>query len=205
MSSGLMTPFLNMVAWAKRRKCSQKPAAHADNGKPLQFSRLYQGGGLKGFIKRTDMRSDKKIKLVGYCLVTLQFLAIIMCCFPFSLADKKFVSGFLLTATGAVAGMTTIYFNRPGNFNIYPEIKSNARLIINGPYKYIRHPMYTSLLIMMSGLAIYNSHFLNFMGLAVLALVLATKSHIEEILLRNHFPAYSEYMQRTKKFIPFIF
>ncbi|ADJ28762.1 methyltransferase family protein [Nitrosococcus watsonii] len=144
-------------------------------------------------------------KLMGYSLVILQFLAIILCCLPLGLGDKNLTVSLSLVAIGAAGGVITLYFNQLGNFNIHPEIKPNASLIIHGPYKYIRHPMYTSLLIMMLGITIYNSHPLNFLGLAILILVLIAKSRIEENLLREHFPTYTDYMTTTKKFIPFIF
>lgn len=115
------------------------------------------------------------------------------------------MASLLLVTIGLVAGIITLYFNRLSNFNIHPEIKHNADLITHGPYKYIRHPMYTSLFIVMLGIAIYNFHYLNFIGLAILVPVLIAKSHIEETLLKNSFPEYLHYMARTKKFIPFVF
>ncbi|WP_240761834.1 methyltransferase family protein [Nitrosococcus wardiae] len=142
---------------------------------------------------------------MGYFLVTLQFVAIILCYFPFALADRNFTSSLFLVTIGLVAGIITLYFNRLNNFNIHPEIKHNANLITHGPYKYIRHPMYTSLCIVMLGITTYNFHYLNFIGLTMLVIVLIAKSHIEEILLKNYFPEYLDYIARTKKFIPFIF
>jgi protein-S-isoprenylcysteine O-methyltransferase Ste14 len=144
-------------------------------------------------------------KLLSYILVALQISAVILCCFPFGKTDKGFMWGLLLFAIGSVSGAITIYFNKLGNFSIYPEIKHNASLITNGPYKYIRHPMYTSLFIMMLGITIYNFHYLNFIGLALLTPVLIAKAHIEESLLNNQFSTYASYKAKTKKFIPFIF
>lgn len=144
-------------------------------------------------------------KLMGYSLVILQFLAIVLCCLPFGLGDKNLTGSLFLVVIGAASGTVTLYFNQLRNFNIHPGIKPNASLVTQGPYKYIRHPMYTSLFIMMLGITLYNSHLLNFLGLAALILVLIAKSRIEENLLRERFPAYTDYMATTKKFIPFIF
>lgn len=113
--------------------------------------------------------------------------------------------GVILFAMGIGAGLVTIYFNHPSNFSIYPEPKNNATLITRGPYKYIRHPMYTSLFITMLGITIYNFHYLNFIGLITLTMVLIIKANVEESSLKKHFPTYVGYMAKTKRFIPFIF
>jgi protein-S-isoprenylcysteine O-methyltransferase Ste14 len=143
-------------------------------------------------------------KMLGYILVALQISAIILCCFPFGKA-KGFTLGLLLFAIGVVSGAVTIYFNKPSNFSIYPELKRNASLVTHGPYKYIRHPMYASLFMMMLGITIYNFHYLNFIGLIILATTLIAKANVEESLLKNHFSTYTDYMAKTKRFIPFIF
>lgn len=146
-----------------------------------------------------------KHKLLENALVIIQLLAIILCCFPVGLISRGFAIGLLLSAIGFASGIMTLYFNRLGNFSIYPELKPNALLITNGPYKYIRHPMYASLFIMMLGITIYNFYYLNFIGLIILMPTLVAKAHIEEDLLKKHFPTYIDYMKNTKRFIPFIY
>jgi len=143
-------------------------------------------------------------KQLGHLLVALQILAIVICVFPFAKPDKN-LTGLLLLALGIAGGAMTIYFNKPGNFSIHPKPKPNTSLITEGPYQYIRHPMYTSLFIMMLGITIYNSHYLNLIGLVILILALMSKAYIEESLLKKHFPTYADYMARTKRFIPFTF
>lgn len=143
-------------------------------------------------------------KQLSHLLVALQILAIVICVFPFAKPEKN-LAGLILLALGLISGAVTIYFNKLDNFSIYPELKPNTSLITEGPYRYIRHPMYTSLFVMMLGVAIYNSHYLNFIGLAILTLTLMSKAYIEESLLKKHFPTYADYMAKTKKFIPFIF
>ncbi len=52
-----------------------------------------------------------------------------------------------LLATAIVLGVWTLGHNRLGNFNIRPELRSGARLVTGGPYRWIRHPMYMSVLL----------------------------------------------------------
>ena len=94
--------------------------------------------------------------------------------------------------------------NRLGNFNIVPDIKEDAELITTGPYRYIRHPMYSSLFFGMLGVVCYLSHWLNWVFLGVLILVLYLKASREERLWSDHHEGYRHYRMTSKYFIPFI-
>ncbi|CAH9018658.1 methyltransferase family protein [Candidatus Nitrosacidococcus sp. I8] len=137
-------------------------------------------------------------------LVILQLLAISLCVLPFDNTPGIHL-GLYLFVIGIFLGCITLYFNRPGNFSVYPEIKDHAQLITTGIYGYIRHPMYISLFTAMLGIAVYNSGFFNFLGLVLLAIVLIGKAYKEEKLLLEKFPEYKKYMMSTKQFIPYIF
>jgi protein-S-isoprenylcysteine O-methyltransferase Ste14 len=142
---------------------------------------------------------------IAHLLVLLQFTAIGAACFPVALAPGGSPYWLLVCALGLGGGIVTLYYNRLGNFNIYPQPKQDARLITTGPYRYIRHPMYLSLLVMMLGVALYNFHWLNFAGLSLLGVAVAGKALLEERLLQAQFPAYAEYLQRTRRIIPGLF
>jgi protein-S-isoprenylcysteine O-methyltransferase Ste14 len=62
--------------------------------------------------------------------------------------------------------------------------------------------MYVSLLLMMTGIALYNLHAVNFVGLCLVTVAVLGKVSIEERLLRARFPAYAEYAARTPRFVP---
>ncbi len=106
---------------------------------------------------------------------------------------------------GAALGITTLCYNKIGNFSIYPEVKTNAHLITTGPYHYVRHPMYTSLIIMMVGIAFYNQHWLNFLGIGIVLFAVISKANMEEKLLLIKFPEYSSYQKQADRFIPYIY
>ena len=50
-------------------------------------------------------------------------------------------------ALSALLGVWTLAWNRPGNFNIRPEPKAGGQLVTGGPYRLMRHPMYTAVLL----------------------------------------------------------
>ena len=56
-----------------------------------------------------------------------------------------------VAAAGALLGLWALSCNRPGNFNIRPTPRAGGQLVQQGPYRWIRHPMYTA--VMACGLA----------------------------------------------------
>ena len=85
------------------------------------------------------------------------------------------------------------------------KFENTANLVKTGVYKYIRHPMYSSLLFLSAGaylkdISVYS---VILTLLTVLFLILTAKTEEKENI--NYFgAAYSEYMKETKRFVPFI-
>lgn len=108
-----------------------------------------------------------------------------------------------LAAGGALLGLWTLAHNRPGNFNIRPAVREGARLIVSGPYRHLRHPMYASLLLVMGGMAANAwPRPAAAIALAALVVVLAAKMAMEERALARRFPDYPPYAARTARLIP---
>jgi len=97
---------------------------------------------------------------------------------------------------GMALGIITLAFNRIGNFSIYPTPKPGGVLVTGGPYRWIRHPMYTALMLMMVGIAGYNGHWLNAAGAALVAAVVVTKARVEEQLMAASFDGYERVASR---------
>ncbi len=79
------------------------------------------------------------------------------------------------------------------------------RLIQHGPYRYIRHPIYSSILLMGLGFELSVASYLFFIVLVLVVVVVFFYTVKEEKKIKNWFPQYKDYQNRTKKFIPFIF
>jgi protein-S-isoprenylcysteine O-methyltransferase Ste14 len=88
---------------------------------------------------------------------------------------------------------------------ILPEPSPNATLITNGPYHFIRHPMYTAILFGSTGLVIHHFTLVRLVLIIALAIVLLIKLGWEEKMLSQKFEGYYEYMKHTKRILPFIF
>lgn len=144
-----------------------------------------------------------KSKRISYLLVSLQFIFITILVIHH---DVHTPSNFalLIFLLGCGFGLYTVKHNQLGNFNITPEIKENASLITTGAYRYIRHPMYFSVLLMMLGIVVSKPTILSFVIYVLLIITLFLKAQKEEMLWMERSSEYKTYMQHTKKIIPFI-
>ena len=114
------------------------------------------------------------------------------------------IVGISVVLTGIAFYIWVFRHNGIGNFNGIAKVKSNGQLITSGPYRYVRHPMYSALLTTMVGCCIGYCDIHKFAALSALIIVLAMKISIEEKLLVKAFPEYSEYRLCTKYLIPLV-
>ena len=86
------------------------------------------------------------------------------------------------------------------------SIKQDHRLVRSGPYRLVRHPMYTAMLGMAAGTAIVSNQLHAPIGFAVMAYAYWRKISIEERWLREEFgQAYDEYRHSSWVLVPFLF
>jgi protein-S-isoprenylcysteine O-methyltransferase Ste14 len=86
------------------------------------------------------------------------------------------------------------------------ELKQGHELVERGPYRFVRHPIYTSHLLMGLGTAIASGLLVAFVGLLLFFIGFWIKLKQEENLLLNHFPEeYPAYKARVKALLPFVF
>lgn len=111
----------------------------------------------------------------------------------------------ILLALAFTLAAWTLTVNRPGNFRIVPEPKDDGQLITTGPYEWIRHPMYTSLLLFAAASALLINGWWAWFNWLALLIVLIFKLAVEEHLLEQHFPTYKDYKSHTKRLIPWVF
>jgi len=138
-------------------------------------------------------------------LVGLQFFIIFLMILPFGAPTQHIYFGSLILIFGIIIGLLGIKEHESGNFNICPDIKENCELVTSGIYAYIRHPMYLSVLLSMFGIAVIYFTYYEFALFIFLLITLLVKMFYEEHLWKCHNPAYIEYVQKTKRLLPFVF
>lgn len=85
---------------------------------------------------------------------------------------------------------------------IMPHPASDAELLQQGPYRWIRHPMYAGLLIAAAGCVVWDADLFRGVLWLGLALVLVAKSKIEEELLCEKFADYPLYRAKSWRLFP---
>jgi protein-S-isoprenylcysteine O-methyltransferase Ste14 len=142
--------------------------------------------------------------MIGWLLVIAQFVIFALLLWPTSTPVWS-ICGLLLAIAGMWVGIWTLTHNQPGNFNIHPQPKTGGRLVTSGPYHYVRHPMYTALLLATAAVVCFYD--IDKTKLAIwiaLGLVLWLKTSLEERALQKRYPMYADYARRTGRFIPWL-
>ena len=114
----------------------------------------------------------------------------------------------LLGAVLAVAGVLFCFWARAilgRNWSGTVTIKQDHELILRGPYAFVRHPIYTGLLVGMLGTAIIFGYVRCFIGVLICGFALWLKLQIEERFMLQQFgDQYTHYRQRVRALVPFV-
>jgi len=92
------------------------------------------------------------------------------------------------------------------NWSASVQLKHDHELIQSGPYRFVRHPIYSGFLLLFLGSAVMIGEWRGLLSIAIVFISFWRKLRLEEAWLGQHFgPAYQQYRQRTKALIPAIF
>jgi len=108
----------------------------------------------------------------------------------------------------AIFGAVLAIFSRAmlgRNWSATVQLKQDHELITSGPYRLVRHPIYTGLLILFLGNAIMVGDWRGLLAVAIVFVSFWRKFRVEESWLSQHFgEPYRLYQARTKALIPMV-
>ena len=92
-----------------------------------------------------------------------------------------------------------------GNWSEDIDFKKAHELVQSGPYRFVRHPIYTGFLLMFLGSALVVGKLGGFIGFVILFTGCLIRIIQEELLLTKHFKEkYISYKKRVKSLIPYV-
>lgn len=152
-------------------------------------------------IKQPMKKPFRKAQVIVY----IQFFLIVVVLAGCGSLPQFNGHGGLILALGLILGAWTLAINRPENFNITHKSKAGASLCFSGPYKYLKHPMYVSVLLALAGIFLMNLCWLSLLAWVALAFLLDRKARLEERSLIKRSGDYERYGMKTKRFIPYLY
>lgn len=149
------------------------------------------------------MTDKKKSRL----LVTIQFILLAVIFFlPVKAPDASTPSWILELGSFIVwpgLGIVLVSIFKLGqSLTASPIPKDGGDLKTDGLYKWIRHPIYTGLILTTLGIALEVGSVGKLFFVAGLIVLLNYKAKWEETLLLERYPDYREYMSKTGRFVP---
>lgn len=113
------------------------------------------------------------------------------------------IAGTIVFAFGiGLAVWARIYLG--SNWGMPMTLKEEPELVTEGPYRFVRHPIYTGILLALFGTALVTNLYVLF-GFAIATGYFVHSARVEERNLSNAFPStYERYRARTKMLIPFV-
>lgn len=136
-------------------------------------------------------------------LVTLQMASILYLVATTNFTVKPIP--IIIIVAGIALGLISIAVMSKSKLRVTPEPAQQATLIQTGPYKFIRHPMYTSVLLFCAGCLVMSFSIYGTCVWLFLLIVLLIKLNYEEEMLLEAFPEYKEYMQRSYRLLPYLY
>jgi protein-S-isoprenylcysteine O-methyltransferase Ste14 len=91
------------------------------------------------------------------------------------------------------------------NWSGIVTLKEGHELVKHGPYRFVRHPIYTGILTMFFATALALGHLAGFAATLLMFVSFWIKLRDEEKLMLQQFPEqYADYRRRVKRIIPFV-
>ena len=107
-----------------------------------------------------------------------------------------FAGALVLVSAGRALG---------SGFTPFPKPAEAGALVEEGPYAFVRHPVYSGGLLVAAGISLALSPW-SLVVTGALAVVWALKASVEERFLTARYPGYADYCSRTPyRLVPFVY
>ncbi|WP_252723821.1 methyltransferase family protein [Winogradskyella psychrotolerans] len=142
---------------------------------------------------------------MNYVFVGLQLLLFVAYVFPLKIIVINLLvwiryAALILAGLGLILGISAL-LQINTKLSPFPTPVVDSKLLTHGAYAIAKHPIYTSILTVTLGYAIYDESLFKFIIFIALWILFYFKSNYEEKLLSKKFTEYSAYKLNTNRFI----
>ncbi|MES1189638.1 MAG: isoprenylcysteine carboxylmethyltransferase family protein [Steroidobacter sp.] len=164
-------------------------------------------------VKPAARRESQRSRLSYTTLILFAAILLWPDHFPLDILNRRFLPpsqnefwvGILFTLAGlGFSVWARLELGR--NWSGTVTVKHDHELVTTGPYRVVRHPIYTGMLLAFIGVAIANAEWRGIVALVLAFIALLKKFKTEERFMREQFgDVYVDYSRRVSAIIPFVF
>lgn len=114
------------------------------------------------------------------------------------------LAGVALVIAGGLLSASAV-FRLGSNLSALPHPVEGARLVVSGPYRLVRHPIYAGIILAGLGWGLFNRSTLGVFYAVLLFVFFDIKSRREEFWMRQQLADYADYQAGVRKLIPFVY
>jgi protein-S-isoprenylcysteine O-methyltransferase Ste14 len=178
-------PEIIRAAWLRSQRAQRDPTARQEDRGSLVVMIIVTGGGV-----------------VVACILPLIWTGAAI-----ALPQPQFtLAGLVIILLGAALRWWAI-FTLGRYFTIEVAVRSTQAVVQSGPYRLVRHPSYTAILVMLLGVGIVLANWASIVVMLAGGLIgLLYRVRVEERALVGALgQPYVDYLRHSKRFIPFVF
>ena len=153
--------------------------------------------------------SKVRLALLGISGMGANLLSVVWSIHPAWLSWSSMLLPNWLRWIGAAVGLVAVWLGYPSyrtlGSSLSPTLKTTEshHLVAQGIYRWVRHPIYTSIFTLLAAYFLLNANWLiGVSGLFYSLLIMERVGHEERMMLDTYGEEYRHYMQRTGRFFP---
>ncbi len=171
---------------------------------------LLAAAALAAYLLSGDTTAKRKAGITADLLVIAPFLLVPLLFYLGRYGGVYQGNGITRTAGCFTAGiglagylLSHLYLRK--NWSLAASVREGQRLVTSGPYRFIRHPMYSSMTAIVLGSGLLTDNYMIVAATIVVGIAYYLRAVREEDLLRQEFPEFEQYASKLAMFIPFVF